>query len=332
MSHLRLVHSAPSSSAIVHPCIEAFQRELDYVHETLRRLGAKEHEIEDLAHEVFLTLHLGWRAYDPAYPLRPHLFAIAFRVVCALRGSSERELPPPPLDTADDELEPMPTSRWMSVLLEAGKIVPRQPDTIRDRAFARARTALSKGHGVRPEPAPRERERGPGLRVVLPLVLAFAVGATGVAVALRGQRDGMPTVSSIPAVTAAETELAAETGPAPTISPTPARPAQRPRSNHLVSAVPTAEKPSRSGELEYLQRALAAFISQDFDAALTALGEHARHFPRGWLTEEREALRVRSLAGAGRLAEARAAAADFGARFPHSVLGQSVAGPHQARD
>ena len=66
--------------------------------------------------------------------------------------------------------------------------------------------------------------------------------------------------------------------------------------------------------------------------ALAALLEHARRFPRGWLTEEREALRVRSLAGAGRTDEARAAAADFGARFPHSVLSQSLAGPREAED
>ncbi len=107
------------------------------------------------------------------------------------------------------------------------------------------------------------------------------------------------------------------------VSPAPSRPGKRPPLDRL----PTAEKPPRNTELECLQRALEAFAVQDFDTALATLLEHARRFPRGWLTEEREALRVRSLAGAGRTDEARTAAADFGARFPHSVLGRSLESP-----
>jgi len=50
------------------------------------------------------------------------------------------------------------------------------------------------------------------------------------------------------------------------------------------------------------------------------IAEHARRFPNGRLAEEREALRVRSLADSGRMADARRAVAAFGARFPRSVL------------
>jgi len=60
--------------------------------------------------------------------------------------------------------------------------------------------------------------------------------------------------------------------------------------------------------------------SGDFAGALAAVGEHAHRYPSGSLVEEREALRVRSLAGLGQSAEAQRAASAFHARFPRSVL------------
>ena len=60
-----------------------YQRELDYLFETLGRLGASPREIEDLAHEIFLVLLRNWADLDLSRPVRPYLFAIAFRVVCA---------------------------------------------------------------------------------------------------------------------------------------------------------------------------------------------------------------------------------------------------------
>ena len=54
--------------------------------------------------------------------------------------------------------------------------------------------------------------------------------------------------------------------------------------------------------------------------ALAVIAEHGRRFRHGSLVEEREALRVKSLAGLGRHEEAQRAAAEFHARFPHSVF------------
>ena len=54
--------------------------------------------------------------------------------------------------------------------------------------------------------------------------------------------------------------------------------------------------------------------------ALATIAEHVRRFRNGSLVEEREALRVKSLAGLGRHEEAQRAAAQFHARFPHSVF------------
>jgi hypothetical protein len=54
--------------------------------------------------------------------------------------------------------------------------------------------------------------------------------------------------------------------------------------------------------------------------ALEAALEHARRFPRGQLSEEREAVRIRALAALGRGPEAWARAEVFRSRFPHSML------------
>lgn len=69
-----------------------------------------------------------------------------------------------------------------------------------------------------------------------------------------------------------------------------------------------------------MRRAHSAYAERNFGMALKLASEHARKFPRGVLAEEREALRVRSLASAGQTAEARRAAAAFAERFPRSVL------------
>jgi RNA polymerase sigma-70 factor (ECF subfamily) len=73
-------------------CLEAFLRELDYVHRTLRRLGTAPSETDDLAQEVFLVLRKCWTAYDPERPLRPYLFGIAFRIAAAHHRKRKREV------------------------------------------------------------------------------------------------------------------------------------------------------------------------------------------------------------------------------------------------
>jgi len=73
-------------------------------------------------------------------------------------------------------------------------------------------------------------------------------------------------------------------------------------------------------ELRVLQPARQALARRDFASALGAIAQHQRQFPSGRLVEEREALRVKSLLGAGRVAEARRAGAAFRTRFPRSAL------------
>jgi hypothetical protein len=75
-----------------------------------------------------------------------------------------------------------------------------------------------------------------------------------------------------------------------------------------------------NAELQLLRAARQDVTRGDFADALTAIAEHVRRFRNGALVEEREALRVKSLAGLGRHEDAQRAAAQFHARFPHSVL------------
>ena len=73
-------------------CLDAFQRELDYIYRTLQRLGTAPSEVEDLAQELFLALRRSWPQYDPKRPLKPYLFGIAFRIASAHHRKTRREV------------------------------------------------------------------------------------------------------------------------------------------------------------------------------------------------------------------------------------------------
>jgi RNA polymerase sigma-70 factor (ECF subfamily) len=62
-----------------------FEEEYDYVHHSLRRLGVHTRDLEDLVHDVFVEVYKGFSRYDPARPIRPWLFAFAFRFASTYR-------------------------------------------------------------------------------------------------------------------------------------------------------------------------------------------------------------------------------------------------------
>ena len=86
-------------------CLRAFQEELDYVHRTVKRLGAVPSDVEDLMQEVFLALRGSWHRCDKSRPLRPFLFAIAFRIVAAHRRKRTREVPFGVMELADAHVD-----------------------------------------------------------------------------------------------------------------------------------------------------------------------------------------------------------------------------------
>jgi|SRR5580658_2898087 RNA polymerase sigma-70 factor (ECF subfamily) len=73
-----LSRSTPDLGAI-------FDAHFDHVWNSLRRLGVREADLEDQVHEVFLKVHSRLGDYDPARPLKPWIFAFAFRVAADYR-------------------------------------------------------------------------------------------------------------------------------------------------------------------------------------------------------------------------------------------------------
>ena len=67
---------------------EVFRAEASYVWNTLRRLGVRTADLEDVTHDVFMVVHRKWDDFDPARPVRPWLFGIALRVASDYRRSA----------------------------------------------------------------------------------------------------------------------------------------------------------------------------------------------------------------------------------------------------
>src|SRR5688572_25523780 len=62
--HVALAHLA--EPLLRTPTFRAlFEAELPYVRHTLRRLGVRERDVEDLTHDVFVAVHRGLPGYDP---------------------------------------------------------------------------------------------------------------------------------------------------------------------------------------------------------------------------------------------------------------------------
>ena len=87
-------------------CFHVYQRELDYLFASLRRLGVPHRDIEDVVHEVFLVMHRRWEDSDRMRPLRPWLFGIAFRVASSHRRKGGREVLGHDCDTEDLSARP----------------------------------------------------------------------------------------------------------------------------------------------------------------------------------------------------------------------------------
>lgn len=196
---------------------------------------------------------------------------------------------------------------------------------VRARVLAHSRAIVLGGEAFIPAPPPDKRrsllvrvQRG---RRVAPLALAASIaivaGTVGALAALRSRATRDPPAAladrplAVPSLVPDDAiPDAAPEGPTVTIRRAPtAKLARTPRAADRFTA-----------EAALLQRAHVAYARHDFSVALTLIEEHRRRFPKGPLAEEREALRVESLVGAGLAEEARRGAAAFAARFPRSVL------------
>lgn len=81
-----------------------YEAELDYVWNSLRRLGIAPAHLEDLTHDVFTTAWKKLADYDASRPIRPWLFGIAMRLASDFRQRAwqHREVGGEEIDASDD--------------------------------------------------------------------------------------------------------------------------------------------------------------------------------------------------------------------------------------
>jgi hypothetical protein len=203
-------------------------------------------------------------------------------------------------------------------LLDRERAIPPQPASVRARALARARAASTSASKAA---APVSVGALPGRRwaaaAALLCVLGAAVGAA--AYQIRVRLAPLPSNRLAGATVRAAAPALARSS-SPSADPVDDSMPQPVRAAVPHTAVPWSKAEAGREELRLLRQARAAVARNDFAAALPPLVEHARRFKDGSLAEEREALRVKALAGLGRTDEARREATAFGACFPRSVL------------
>lgn len=127
MGTLHFLRPAASRPSPETACLEAFERELDYLFWTLQRLGASPYETEDLLQDIFAILHGRWSTLDTTRPLRPWLFGVAFRLVQTYRRRRARETPRDDLDLPDPAIGPeeeMQNRQSLALLSAALDCVP----------------------------------------------------------------------------------------------------------------------------------------------------------------------------------------------------------------
>jgi hypothetical protein len=169
--------------------------------------------------------------------------------------------------------------------------------------------------------------------VVSAFVAGIGVGAVGHATLSRPSPTASPSLA--PAVASASTEPSSSSSPTPSSSPSPSPPApavvasaSSVASNAAPAVAPPRPTTARAGDRDsglarervWIEQARMAMARGAVSDALAALDGHAREFPAGRLTEEREALAVHALAAAGRSDEAAARARLFRQRWRSSVF------------
>lgn len=101
-----------------------FVEQFRYVYNTLRRLGVHAVDIEDSTHEVFLAVYRHLAEWEPDRPIRPWLFAFAYRVASAYRRQARHRRETTTLDhetasVARDSLEQLVQAQHLALVHSA---------------------------------------------------------------------------------------------------------------------------------------------------------------------------------------------------------------------
>lgn len=118
----------PPPGRLRPPFDAVYREEFSYVWRSLRRLGVREADLQDLAHDVFVVVHRKLASYDPQRPIKPWLFGICFRVALdrKRKASSFRES----LTGEVRALDPKPSSDDRVAAREAHEQVSRALDAL----------------------------------------------------------------------------------------------------------------------------------------------------------------------------------------------------------
>jgi hypothetical protein len=165
---------------------------------------------------------------------------------------------------------------------------------------------------------------GAGSSLAGKVIVALAIsGAIGTVVWLaRSPAAETAPVAAAPSLVTIPPPTPSASGSATVDALASAIPSAAPAPSSTAHAViPPSPSPSTGPsepESAMLARAHDALLNGSADRALAIVAEHARAYPRGMLTQEREVIAVEALVSSGRLDQARTRAAAFRAAYPGS--------------
>lgn len=240
-----------------------------------------------------------------------------------------------------DDLEPL--SADLKALLDAEKPIGAAPAGAKARLMSRLSTELfdapggdggSSQGGGGGSSSPAAPSGGAGVSagasgvVAKAVVTKLVVGASVASLAVGGAIGaGVHSVVATPKPAEQPAPVVVKAAEQPVEPPPPApvveAPVEKvePRPALVAPPMPklTADE-QLALEKSYVEQARAAMARQDATAALEALTQHEKRFPKGQLTEERMALQVMALVRAGRSIEANNVANEFRRRFPNGLM------------
>lgn len=244
-----------------------------------------------------------------------------------------------------EDLESVPDS--LRALLEEEKAIGSPPGDVRERVLLRLAGTFAVGApaGVSPDSAPptpsapatgaphvvhaaRLVTAARLVRTAVVFVTGAATGAGGYHLAERARRpppEPVPVAAPAPrpevpvAPDVLEPTPPAAPPPVPSASSVPVRP-RAPGAAEATRATPDSPDDPLAAERSLVEMARAALSRGQAERALAALRRHARQFPSGELTEEREGLLVQALVGAQKYDQALEKADQFKKRYPRSLF------------
>jgi hypothetical protein len=224
------------------------------------------------------------------------------------------------------DLEPLDAD--LAALLDAERARPDAARAAQGRVLARVMASVGPGGGGPPHDgggggaapggmAPGAAGAGAG-GLLKSILIGLALGSV-VAAGIVTRPDPQPAAPAIEASVPVEATPAKRLEASGDDAGAPEVAAPAPRA--FASASASAGRDGSLGAERLLLDEAQHAVSQGHSAAaFAALERHVAEFPRGRMSEEREAIWIRALAGAGRIDEARERAARFRRGYPRSML------------